>query len=490
MVAGLVRFVAMTTTRCKITEIAGLASASSRKDIARNAHRLPQIQNSTKQISQKGNKIPVISSTSSKSFSTVGSKRKQTSEQQLASHLSRISLQNSANSRKLSSRTGSVSVDGIVECIRNGITKHIVVMVGAGISTPSGIPDFRTPGTGLYDNLKQYQIPYPEAIFDIEYFHFHPKPFFALAKELYPNGKYRPNYVHYFLRLLHDKGLLHRLYTQNIDGLERSAGIPSCKLVEAHGTFLTASCTRCSERQQIEDVRTAIFADKIPRCSKCRGVVKPDIVFFGEDLPKRFHLYNKDFREADLLLVLGTSLEVEPFAGIVNAVRFNVPRLLFNRDLVGPFRPKHRRRSDVAVTGDITEHVKKFVELLNWTNDVERLISESQSIGSQAFDQKAPLDNKGSSRNLDHPDELPDDRKNDKPQNIPRNVAESSSDNGQHSHHGSNKNVNRQPTPFHAQTELFGSSKAASDSSKSRDSETDSSNSTSQTPSSEEASTK
>lgn len=79
----------------------------------------------------------------------------------------------------------------------------------------------RTPGTGLYDNLQQYRIPYPEAIFDIDYFHHNPRPFFTLAQELYPTGKYRPNYIHYFVRLLYDRGQLLRMYTQNIDGLER-----------------------------------------------------------------------------------------------------------------------------------------------------------------------------------------------------------------------------------------------------------------------------
>ena len=78
-----------------------------------------------------------------------------------------------------------------------------------------------TPGTGLYDNLQQYNVPYPEAIFDIDFFHHNPRPFFTLAKELYPSGKYRPNYIHYFARLLSDRGVLLRMYTQNIDGLER-----------------------------------------------------------------------------------------------------------------------------------------------------------------------------------------------------------------------------------------------------------------------------
>ena len=87
---------------------------------------------------------------------------------------------------------------------------------------------YRSPGTGLYANLKQYKIPYPESIFDLDYFEGNPKPFYTLAKELYPTGKYRPNYVHYFLRLLHEKGLLLRIYTQNIDGLERSK---KCRLM-------------------------------------------------------------------------------------------------------------------------------------------------------------------------------------------------------------------------------------------------------------------
>lgn len=83
------------------------------------------------------------------------------------------------------------------------------------------LPPTRTPGTGLYANLAKYNIPYPEAIFNIEYFSNDPRPFFSLAKELYP-GSHRPNYIHYFIHMLHHKGLLLRMYTQNIDGLEKS----------------------------------------------------------------------------------------------------------------------------------------------------------------------------------------------------------------------------------------------------------------------------
>jgi NAD-dependent SIR2 family protein deacetylase len=127
--------------------------------------------------------------------------------------------------------------------------KKIVIMTGAGISTASGIRDFRSNQTGLYHNLSQFSIPYPEAIFERDFFRSNPTPFFKLAKDLIPNvEKYKPNKVHYFIRLLQDKNILHRLYTQNIDGLESLAGIRQERLIESHGSFRTARCTNCNTR--------------------------------------------------------------------------------------------------------------------------------------------------------------------------------------------------------------------------------------------------
>nr|XP_014340981.1 PREDICTED: NAD-dependent protein deacetylase sirtuin-3-like isoform X2 [Latimeria chalumnae] len=251
--------------------------------------------------------------------------------------------------------------------------KNIIIIAGAGISTASGIPDFRTPGTGLYDNLQQYNIPCPEAIFDIDYFTYNPKPFFSLVKELYP-GNYQPNYIHYFVKMLHEKGLLLKMYTQNIDGLERKAGIPSEKLVEAHGTFSTASCHSCCKPFPAKIAQEAIMNDKIPRCKACSGIVKPDIVFFGEDLPKRFYRFSKDFVNADLVFIMGTSLEIEPFASIVDSARSYVPRLLLNRDLVGPFKRKPMRNTDVAELGDLIENIKRLVGILGWEEKMDELI--------------------------------------------------------------------------------------------------------------------
>ncbi|XP_037994179.1 NAD-dependent protein deacetylase sirtuin-3, mitochondrial isoform X2 [Motacilla alba alba] len=215
-----------------------------------------------------------------------------------------------------------LTLKDVAELLRKKECQRVVVMAGAGISTPSGIPDFRSPGSGLYSNLEQYDIPYPEAIFELGYFFVNPKPFFTLAKELYP-GNYRPNSAHYFLRLLHDKGLLLRLYTQNIDGLERVAGIPPDRLVEAHGTFATATCTVCQRN------------------------------FPGED-----------FR-------------VEPFASLAGAVRSSVPRVLINRELVGPFAWQ-QRHNDVAQLGDVVGGVEKLVELLGWNEEMQTLIQKEK----------------------------------------------------------------------------------------------------------------
>lgn len=256
---------------------------------------------------------------------------------------------------------------------------NVLVMAGAGLSTPSGIPDFRSPDTGLYYNLKQYNLPYPEAIFDLVYFEQDPRPFLTLAKELYPGGKYHPNLGHHFIHLLHKKGKLLRMYTQNIDGLERLSGIPEEKLVEAHGGFSTASCIRCSKKHDPHKTREDILQGKTVYCDRsfCKGLVKPDIVFFGEALPERFWLHEIDASLADFLIVIGTSLEVYPFAGVADAVQFNIPRLLLNRTVVGSFG---YRDHDAILSGDITESIKSLASALDWTTELDELVRQYEQL--------------------------------------------------------------------------------------------------------------
>ncbi|OEU16136.1 NAD-dependent deacetylase sirtuin-2 [Fragilariopsis cylindrus CCMP1102] len=253
-------------------------------------------------------------------------------------------------------------MEELAELIQNGKAKRIIVLCGAGISTGAGIPDFRSPGTGLYDNLSKYNLPYPEAIFDVNYYRKRPDAFVTLAKELWPGITFKPTMTHHFLKVLADKGLLLRIYTQNIDGLEFLAGIPDDKLVECHGHFRSACCIDCNKASDIECVKDTITKEgKTPTCTYCIGNVKPDIVFFGEDLPDRFHkLLKKDIPQADLLLVMGTSLQVAPVSMIPDMVRCN--RVLFNRDKVMKIRS-----GDIFVPGDCDSNVEELSSLLGWT---------------------------------------------------------------------------------------------------------------------------
>jgi NAD-dependent SIR2 family protein deacetylase len=208
--------------------------------------------------------------------------------------------------------------------------KNIMVMTGAGVSTSAGIPDFRSPGTGLYYNLQKYNLPYAEAIFDIDYFISHPEPFFELARELLP-GNYKPTFTHRFIRMLEEEGKLLRNYTQNIDGLEKAANIQ--ELVACHGTFQTATCLSCGRKYQLDDIKKDIMAGQVPRCiCDPASIIKPDIVFFGGSLPAVFfELVAQDIPKTDLLLIMGTSLNVYPVAGLVNAVSRDCPIILINK---------------------------------------------------------------------------------------------------------------------------------------------------------------
>ena len=110
---------------------------------------------------------------------------------------------------------GRPSLEAICSRLKTGQYKKVIVMVGAGVSVAAGIPDFRTPGSGLYDNLEKYALPRPQAVFEMDFFRQNPQPFFSLAKELYPlNGRFTPTTTHRFISLLAKKGVLLRCYSQ------------------------------------------------------------------------------------------------------------------------------------------------------------------------------------------------------------------------------------------------------------------------------------
>ncbi|KAM0326188.1 hypothetical protein ACHAQA_006785 [Verticillium albo-atrum] len=259
----------------------------------------------------------------------------------------------------------------VADYIKEGKAKRIVVMTGAGISTAAGIPDFRSPGTGLYANLARLNLPYAEAVFDIDYFQKHPEPFYYLAKELYP-GHFHPTVSHAFIALLAKKDLLLMNFTQNIDCLERRAGVPDDRIIEAHGSFAAQRCVKCREPYPDAAMREHVLAEIVPRCEDraCGGLVKPDIVFFGEALPARFRENTHLAAQADLVIVAGTSLSVYPFAGLPEYARGGVPRVLLNRERVGQVG---RRGDDVVELGACDDGVRKLAALLGWGEELEAL---------------------------------------------------------------------------------------------------------------------
>lgn len=212
----------------------------------------------------------------------------------------------------------SADLSGVAEYIRELRPRpSIVVLVGAGISTAAGIADFRSQETGLYYNLQKYDLPKPQAMFSLAYFKERPDAFYDLARELWPGMcGHRPTLAHHFIALLHRKGLLLRCFTQNIDGLERLAGVPSERLVAVHGSFDSATCLETRSRVPPEEVCDAVFTGAESRLKlqqRYGGPVKPDIVFFGESLPQRFYTQRAiDIPRCKVLLVMGTSLSWNP----------------------------------------------------------------------------------------------------------------------------------------------------------------------------------
>lgn len=263
------------------------------------------------------------------------------------------------------------TIAGVAEYIKSHPARRIVVLAGAGISTSAGIPDFRSPETGLYANLARLNLPFAEAVFDISYFRSNPEPFYALAHELYP-GRFRPTVTHAFLRLLVDKGVLLKVFTQNIDTLEREAGVPEELLVEAHGSFAGQRCVDCRAEFEAAEMRRCVEERRVPRCHAegCGGLVKPDIVFFGEGLPEEFHRNRMLPASADLAIVLGTSLSVQPFASLPGLVGEGVPRVLINQERVGGLGS---RADDVLVLGECDEGVRKLAGALGWGGELEEL---------------------------------------------------------------------------------------------------------------------
>ena len=191
---------------------------------------------------------------------------------------------------------------------------NIVFFGGAGVSTESGIPDFRSVD-GLYN--QQYKYP-PETIISHSFYVRNPEEFYRFYKDRMLFTHAKPNAAHQALARLEEQGKLRAVITQNIDGLHQMAG--SKEVLELHGSVHRNYCTRCGEFYGLDHV---INSEGVPRCS-CGGTVKPDVVLYEEGLDNRILQKSVDYiRNADMLIIGGTSLVVYPAAGLIDYYRGN-----------------------------------------------------------------------------------------------------------------------------------------------------------------------
>ena len=207
-------------------------------------------------------------------------------------------------------------------------SRQMVVLTGAGISTLSGIPDFRS-AKGVY--AKKWNEISVERLLSIGYFEQHPEVFYAWAKEYwYRLDTFEPNVVHRALALLEQKGYIRGVFTQNIDMLHKKAGSKKC--YELHGSAEHHHCTMCNAYYPYEQMKAIVLKDEVPRCRECNAVIKPDIVFYGENLDRNLlSIAYEMFSHADLVLVLGSSLLVQPAANLPSyALQNSAPLVIVN----------------------------------------------------------------------------------------------------------------------------------------------------------------
>jgi len=303
-------------------------------------------------------------------------------------------------------------------------SKKVCVLTGAGITTAAGIPDFRSPG-GLYDTLRpelltadaqqrSYLSREPTGVVDIRLFSVNQFPYLEVRRPFILGtfeNKWKPTLGHFFIRLLHDQGHLSRLYTQNIDGLDKALGIPDEKIINFHGCLHDISCEFCKTpydkvkflgevKTKIKNIYDPCDKEAPPessniKCDNChKNGIKPSTVMYGSSIPaKVFRAMEADFPDnCDLLIVAGTSLTVAPACNLVNQVSPGVRRIVVNREPVGEqlglnFQDTSSR--DILLSGDSDSEFLSLAIELGWLpalHDLkEEMCPQSKRVVEDAF---------------------------------------------------------------------------------------------------------
>ena len=243
-------------------------------------------------------------------------------------------------------------MERLAELLRE--SRCTVALTGAGISVPSGIPDFRTPETGLWANVD------PMEVAHIEVFDHDPARFWTYYRPRFQSlGDKRPNPAHEALAELERRGLIEGVVTQNVDRLHRAAG--SREVVEVHGSIETSTCRACAISFDLVQVEELFDAEGVAICADCGGAVKPDVVLFGELLPEAAMARAQDLAErAELMICVGSSLAVHPVAAL--------PRLTLERGgrlaLVTKGETPYDDVAELKLDGEVVEELAALLDAL------------------------------------------------------------------------------------------------------------------------------
>jgi len=235
-----------------------------------------------------------------------------------------------------------------------GQSRRAVVLTGAGVSVPSGIPDFRTPEAGLWAKVD------PMEVAHISVFERDPERFWSYYRPRFQAlGDKEPNRAHEALAELERRGLIEGVITQNIDRLHRAAG--SENVIEVHGSIETSSCMECGTAFGLDEVEGIFDECGIAICGECGGPVKPDVVLFGELLPEEAMARATELAEgADLMLCVGSSLAVYPVAGL--------PQLTLERGgsvaIVTKGETPYDRDAELKLDGEVDEELAALMAAL------------------------------------------------------------------------------------------------------------------------------
>lgn len=204
-------------------------------------------------------------------------------------------------------------------------SKYAVAFTGAGISTASGIPDFRSPGKGLWEKNDPFEVA------SLTAFRNRPEKFFKWIKPLFLQARSaKPNPAHIFLSRIENKGIIKSIITQNIDGLHQESGAK--RVIELHGSARTATCPNCRSTFDTDHLFELMSSDdNLPVCSQCGHIIKPDVVLFEEMLPeKAWHSAHQEVLRADLIFIIGSSLGVFPANTLPDIAIRNGAKLIIN----------------------------------------------------------------------------------------------------------------------------------------------------------------